>query len=382
MSEYQYYEFQAIDRPLTAGEMKELRASSSRASITPTRFRNIYHYGDFRGEPLALMERYFDAFVYVANRGTRRLMLRLPRVDLDPPAAGPYAFADSLEAHVRGDRVILAFDSEDDWREEIEWITDEEAESWLPQLLPLRAELAEGDRRALYLGWLTGFEMMEEDEAVEPPVPPGLRDLSPALRALTAFLRIDPDLLAVAAAASLDLPSPPEPADQQRWIAALPPAEKDALLLQLAGDANAARAALQRRLRQETAPWADSRSGERTVAQLLEAAEAHRAERERQEAEQEALARAKQERKAAARTAYLDTLVGKEEALWGQVATLIAAMKPKEYDRAVQILADLRDLAARGNTNREFAARLAALREEYAKRRGLIDRLDKAGLRA
>jgi hypothetical protein len=140
--------------------------------------------------------------------------------------------------------VILAFDSEDDWREEIEWITDEEAESWLPQLLPLRAELAEGDRRALYLGWLTGFEMMEEDEAVEPPVPPGLRDLSPALRALTAFLRIDPDLLAVAAAASLDLPSPPEPADQQRWIAALPPAEKDALLLQLAGDANAARAAL------------------------------------------------------------------------------------------------------------------------------------------
>jgi hypothetical protein len=118
------------------------------------------------------------------------------------------------------------------------------------------------------------------------------------------------------------------------------------------------------------------------VAQLLEAAEAHRAERERQEAEQEALARAKQERKAAARTAYLDTLVGKEEALWGQVATLIAAMKPKEYDRAVQILADLRDLAARGNTNREFAARLAAPREEYAKRRGLIDRLDKAGLRA
>jgi hypothetical protein len=85
MSEYQYYEFQAIDRPLTAGEMKELRAMLSRASITPTRFRNVYHYGDFRGEPLALMERYFDAFVYVANRGTRRLMLRLPRVDLDPP---------------------------------------------------------------------------------------------------------------------------------------------------------------------------------------------------------------------------------------------------------------------------------------------------------
>ncbi len=38
MSEYQYYEFQAIDRPLTEQEMRELRAYSTRANITPTRF--------------------------------------------------------------------------------------------------------------------------------------------------------------------------------------------------------------------------------------------------------------------------------------------------------------------------------------------------------
>ena len=31
MSEYQYYEFQAIDRPLGAKEMSELRAYSTRA---------------------------------------------------------------------------------------------------------------------------------------------------------------------------------------------------------------------------------------------------------------------------------------------------------------------------------------------------------------
>ena len=35
MSEYQYYEFQAIDRPLTKPEMAELRALTSRATITP-----------------------------------------------------------------------------------------------------------------------------------------------------------------------------------------------------------------------------------------------------------------------------------------------------------------------------------------------------------
>ncbi|MCI0734350.1 MAG: hypothetical protein L0Y38_11090 [Methylococcaceae bacterium] len=34
MSEYQYYEFAAVDRPLTSGQQVELRGRSSRAIIT------------------------------------------------------------------------------------------------------------------------------------------------------------------------------------------------------------------------------------------------------------------------------------------------------------------------------------------------------------
>ena len=49
MSEYQYYEFQAIDRPLTAKEQQEIKALSSRAQVTPTQATFLYHYGDFRG---------------------------------------------------------------------------------------------------------------------------------------------------------------------------------------------------------------------------------------------------------------------------------------------------------------------------------------------
>ena len=37
MSEYQYYEFQAIDRPLSERERRALRACSTRATITSTR---------------------------------------------------------------------------------------------------------------------------------------------------------------------------------------------------------------------------------------------------------------------------------------------------------------------------------------------------------
>src|SRR5947199_2761633 len=90
MSEYQYYEFQAVDRPLSKREMAELRALSTRATITPTRFVNFYNWGNFRGNPSALMETYFDAFVYVANWGTHELMLRLPRRLLDPGTASRY----------------------------------------------------------------------------------------------------------------------------------------------------------------------------------------------------------------------------------------------------------------------------------------------------
>jgi hypothetical protein len=70
MSEYQYYEFQAIDRRLTEHEMGELRSRSTRARITATSFANEYSWGDLKGAPDAWMEKYFDAFLYLANWGT------------------------------------------------------------------------------------------------------------------------------------------------------------------------------------------------------------------------------------------------------------------------------------------------------------------------
>jgi hypothetical protein len=67
MSEYQYYEFVAIDRPLTAKQMAELRAISTRAEITSSRFQNEYQWGDLKADPAKLMERYFDAHLYFTN---------------------------------------------------------------------------------------------------------------------------------------------------------------------------------------------------------------------------------------------------------------------------------------------------------------------------
>src|SRR3954469_20884102 len=174
MSEYQYYEFQAVDRPLTEAQMAELRALSSRAKISATRFVNVYSFGDFRGEPLELMQRYFDAFVYVANWGTNWCMLRLPRRLLANTTAERYAVEGPVDVHVKGDHLILEFISRDE--EGSGWIEDADAAAWLPALLPLRDDLDNGDLRALYLAWLAGVWSGGLDDAEqEPPIPAGLK---------------------------------------------------------------------------------------------------------------------------------------------------------------------------------------------------------------
>jgi hypothetical protein len=95
MSEYQYYDFRAIDRPLTSTQRGELGKISTRAEISSTRFTNFYTFGDFKGTPIALVERYFDAFLYLANWGTRfGCRSRGPRphacsATTSPPASRP-----------------------------------------------------------------------------------------------------------------------------------------------------------------------------------------------------------------------------------------------------------------------------------------------------
>ena len=52
MSEYQCYEFRAIDRPLKDRQMRELRVISTPAAISRT---NHYQYGDLKANPRDLL---------------------------------------------------------------------------------------------------------------------------------------------------------------------------------------------------------------------------------------------------------------------------------------------------------------------------------------
>jgi hypothetical protein len=380
VSEYQYYEFLAVDRPLTEREMQELRAVSSRAVITPTRFTNHYEWGNFKGDPRAWMERYFDAFLYFANWGTHELMLRLPRRLLDPATAKRYCRGEAAAARVKGEHVILEFLSEE---EGSDWFEEDEDGS-LSSLVPLRADIAAGDLRTLYLGWLLCAQAGELDDAEEePPCPPGLGRLSAALEAFVTFMRIDRDLLEAAAAGSLEAEETLPAEDVERWVSALQEAEKRALLVRLIrGDEPHLRAELVRRFRNSRAASpSDTTAGRRTVGELLGAAKQRTEERRRREAERAARERARQEREAAeARERHLTSLARRETEAWGEAEALIATKQPGKYDAAVALLRDLRELAVRSGRREEVEARLGRLHEQHAKKPSLISRLRAAGL--
>ncbi len=379
MSEYQYYEFLAIDRPLDARQQRELRALSTRARITSTRLVNTYHWGDFKGDPRLLMARYFDAFLYLANWGTRQLMLRLPTSLLDLEVASRYCASDSACAWSAGDQVIVELTSE---KEDGGW--EEGPEDSLSSIIAVRSELAGGDRRLLYLAWLLSLDAGEllENE-LEPAVPPGLATLSAALQSFVEFLRLDEDLLSVAAEASKPLERiEPSAAELTGWVTRLPAEEKDALLARLASGEHRLGMELARRFRGERDGSEDEMGG-RTAAELQDAARGHREQRARLAAKHRAQEQAQQEHaQAAVRERHLVALARRQDQAWEQVYAAIGTRQPARYDEAVELLGDLRMVSERERRLEAFDRRLVALRQQHSKKQSLLQRLERAGLGA
>ncbi|MEV4495551.1 hypothetical protein AB0J84_07590 [Micromonospora arborensis] len=381
MSEYQYYEFIAVDRALTARERAELRSLSTRADITATSFVNTYEWGNFKGNPRTLMERYFDAHLYLANWGTRQLMLRLPKHVLDPTTVAQYCQGDSASAWTAGEHVIIDLHDEDEDGND-EW--DLDGHGLLTSIIPVRAGLAAGDLRLLYLAWLRCVQSEDiADDEPEPPVPAGLGTLDAPLTAVAEFLRIDSYLIAAAAAGSAPAAAgEPTAAQLRTWVVGLPARNKDAILTDLitGGDSHL-RNRLLRRYRDAHPADASTPTAVRTAGQLLATSADLRDERERRDAEQRERERVRRERSAAAaRQRHLDTLAVDQTAAWQRVDELIATKKPREYDTAVQLLVDLRDLGERDGGSTSFQHRLAELRAVHARKPSLLERLNLAGL--
>ncbi|WP_253871500.1 hypothetical protein [Promicromonospora umidemergens] len=287
MSEYQYYEFLALDRPLTAEQQAEMRQLSTRARITATSFTNEYHWGDFKGDPLKLVRGPYDAHLYYAVWGARRLVLRLPAMAFDGVDLDAYAVVDA--ADIATHRKYVIWDVSSEGKEE-DWEDDESFS--LGVLSGLRGEMLAGDLRPLYLAWLAAVGVWERDEdafdyetdehTIEPPVPPGLGSLTGPQVALAELLRLDQDLLAEAATTSPPL-GRTGPVEYRAWVKDLPDTVKvDALVALLDGDVGTAHAVLLARHRGQLSgvgPGAAHDDEARTIGGLLDQAAKRRAAR-------------------------------------------------------------------------------------------------------
>ena len=379
MSEYQYYDLKAIDRALTKTEMTALRSISTRAVITSTSFTNHYEWGDLKADPLKLLATYFDAFVYVANWGAREFHLRLPQELVDAKQLKAMLPGKSVQVRGAGKFVTISFESEvepdDDW---------DDGTGWMGSLISLRADLLRGDFRCLYLGWLFSVQNGEfSDEVLEPPVSAGLRELSAPYNSLIEFLGIDEDLVEVAAFASEPLKAGPSRKELAAWIRGLPEKEKDGLLVDALTEMDERwRIELLRRFEHENVAVSDHGAVDRRrVADLLAASHARAEERKRklnaQRAAEAALEKAKEE---ANRTLFLDQLAKREKAVWKEVDAYIQKRQPNDYDRAVALLSNLRDLAVRQGGEDEFHLTMEDLRRTHSAKDSFLRRLAKAKL--
>ncbi|MCX7258063.1 MAG: hypothetical protein NTZ64_15460 [Polaromonas sp.] len=397
MSEYQYYEFSAVDQPLSAQQQAELRARSTRATITPGSFVNEYHWGDLKGDPLDWMQRYFDAHVYFANWGSARFMLRLPLAALDEAvladflqpsvAAADTGYGDIFTVTATATHWILDLSLCDDSGDYAhDWQEDEDSASagWMARLLPLRDELLRGDTRPLYLGWLARVGSEEiGDEDLEPPLPAGLKNLTPAQMALVEFLEIPPDWLTAAAANSADLAGSTDTAPAiDAWLALQSPAqmrETLRLLLQQRGQ-EAERSLLGRFLawqRVQQMPGTAAPSERRTVAQIevgCTAAERIRLEREKRE--RDALAA----RKRAERDQHLLQVAARANAIWEIIDQTLQRGTGGAYEQAEKAVQELSEALALTGRQAEFRTGLARLMQTHDKRPAWVTRMRKAGL--
>ena len=365
MSEYQYYEFQAIDRPLGDADRQALRALSTRARITATSFTNEYHWGDFKGNPVRLMERWFDLHLYAANWGAQRLMIRLPRrlvarSRLDRFLGG----VDLVLIREAGENLIVDIHQDD----QPYFSHDEDDTDRLAAMAPLRADVLAGDWRLFYLLWLTAVESGRLHDTDTEPLP-GIGPLTGALKAFADFFTIDPDLVQAAAESPLYLNGELSAAQVRALVAAIPDTEKTALLCRLvAGDPHVA-AELVCKVRAAAATASDADTGRRTVVDLrTRAAEIHK------QVEAAEAARLEDERRA-----RLVVVRRRCAVIWREIDAEIEKRSAGGYDRALELLLDLQALAQEDGALAAFSEQVHALRERHYRKRRFVERLHRLG---
>jgi hypothetical protein len=361
MSEYQYYEFQTVERSLTEKEREVISQLSSRVQLSSTRAIFTYSYGDFRGEPEDLLAQSFDAMFYIANWGTIQLMFRFPKSLLNLDLLKSYCLEDSVEIIEKENYIILNLRYQDE--DGFGWI---EGDGYLDKFIRFRQDILEEDYRCLYITWLKMIDchVDVQDHDEEPPVPQGLKNLSTALNAWIELLEIDSYLVQVAAMNS-EAKTDVSLDSLETAITQLSRSECEDYLRRLLREEPSLAIDLKQQLSQDLKTSHSTKVKRRTVKELLESAEEARQKQELKE-QQEAEAQ---------RIKALEAFAKQESQAWQTVDTFIQQKQSKPYDEAAKLLARLEELAIYQGNETQFYNRIKQMRQQYSNRPGLLRRL-------
>ena len=130
-------------------ETSGLRALSTQAHITPVSFTNEYNWGDFKGNPADLMQRFFDAHIYVSNWMTAIFMVRMPIEALSQKTAKAMAIRFILDFKATKTHWVITWSLNES--ENYDRFGMEDGRGWMARLAPVRDELLRGDIRSLYI---------------------------------------------------------------------------------------------------------------------------------------------------------------------------------------------------------------------------------------
>ncbi len=378
MSEYQYYEWQTVDRILTAEEQAAVDSLSSHIDVSSSRAVVTYNWGGFKHSSKDVLLKYFDAHFYQANWGSLRLMFRFPVGLIDKADIAPYCVDEYVTFETAGDYQVIDLDFNPEEGVEME------AEVSLSHFIRLRADILEGDYRLLYLAWLKAMTLdsssswfpdddeYEDDDPDypaddrEPPIPPGLKKLSPALQNFVQIFEIDPFLVQAAAEASPDLKEALA-VDYANLVSRLSRPECEDYLARLAeGEAGVA-LALRKRLAVFLPQVVQAQSAPtRTLQQLLQRAEQLEKDKKKRQAE---TARQKH-------IAEMKDLAAREEQTWKKVEDLLDNGRKiaSVYDEATGLLVKLQQLSEFQDMRSVFQQRLRRLAGKYSARSALMGR--------
>ena len=377
MSEYQYYEWQKLESPLTIAEQNAVDALSSHIEVSAMQASVSYNWSSFGHDPMRVLAKYFDAYLYFANWGSYELAFSFLKGLIDAAALEVYFDEEHVNIREIEGKLVLKFEKRDDDG----YGGDYEEQSHLSTLSRLRDDIIQGDHRVLYIAWLNAMaeqaDWYEEDEDdpdnfyqdPEPPVPAGLNELSLPLRTFMDAFEVDPFLVSAAAERSSRL-VPLKKTAFDSAISKLSRQEADEFLLKIANAEPGAVTALRKKLRSFDEPTSKAQSEPRTIGELFQRA------KELEEIEKK---RAAEERRKN-HIARMKKLEKEEPQLWLDVEkVLTGGAKASVYDDATEILARLHELAEYKGEEFRFKTQVQRFAKQYERRWGLIQRWEKKG---